>query len=92
MGDSGKLKFGSNVRRLRELLGMAQEDLAETASLDRSDIGGIERGERNPTLTAILQLAAALGIAPGCLFDGIGYGARTSNRTGGLPPSQHATG
>lgn len=72
MGNAGKLKFGSNVRRLRESLGMTQESLAEAAGLDRSYIGGIERGERNPALTAILQLASALGIAPGSLFDGIG--------------------
>ena len=42
------------------------------AGLDRSYIGGIERGERNPALTAILQLASALQIAPSRLFDGIG--------------------
>ena len=84
MGDAGKLKFGSNVRRLRESLGMTQEDLAEAASLDRSYIGGIERGERNPALTAILQLASALGIAPGPLFDGIGDDAGTSIRADGL--------
>ena len=84
MGDAGKLKFGSNVRRLRESLGMTQEDLAEAASLDRSYIGGIERGERNPALTAILQLALALGIAPGGLFDGIGDDAGTSSRGDGL--------
>lgn len=83
MGDAGKLKFGSNVRRLRESLGMTQESLAEVAGLDRSYIGGIERGERNPALTAILQLASAFGIAPGRLFDGIGD-AETSNRTDGL--------
>ncbi len=77
MGDACKQKFGSNVRRLRESLGMTQEDLAEAASLDRSYVGGIERGERNPALTAILQLSSALRIAPGRLFGGIG-GSRQS--------------
>lgn len=84
MGDGGKLQFGSNVRRLREALGMTQEDLAEAAGLDRSYIGGIERGERNPALTAIMQLASALGIAPGHLFDGIGDDAGESDRAGEL--------
>ena len=69
---------------------MTQEDLAEGASLDRSYIGGIERGERNPALTAILQLASALGIAPGRLFDGMGDDDGTSNHAGGL--SAVATG
>ena len=77
MGDSGKRKFGNNVRRLRESVGMTQERLAESAELDRSYIGGIERGERNPALTAILRLASALGVAPGNLFDGIGDDRRS---------------
>lgn len=76
MGVAGKRLFGNNVRRLRESSGMTQENLAEAAGLDRSYIGGIERGERNPALTAILRLAAALGVAPGRLFDGIGYDRR----------------
>lgn len=84
MGDSGKPRFGSNVRRLRESLRMTQEDLAEAANLDRSYIGGIERGERNPALSAILQLASALRIAPARLFDGIGDDAGTSNHADGL--------
>ena len=84
MSDCGKPKFGSNVRRLRESLGMTQESLAEAAGLDRSHIGGIERGERNPPLTAILRLASALGIAPGRLFDSIGDNAEISGYTGGI--------
>ena len=70
MGDSDKQKFGGNVRRFREALGMTQEDVSEASGLDRSYIGGVERGERNPTLTAILQLATALKVAPGLLFEG----------------------
>lgn len=70
MGDSGRRKFGGNVRRFREALGITQEDVSEASGLDRSYIGGVERGERNPTLTAILQLASALRIAPGRLFEG----------------------
>ena len=71
---SGRIrtKFGGNVRKRREYLGMTQESLAEAAGLDRSYIGGIERGERNPALSAILSLAGALRVAPGALFDGIG--------------------
>lgn len=69
--------FGGNVRKRREYLGMTQESLAEAAGLDRSYIGGIERGERNPALAAILRLAEALRIAPGALFDGIGGDGQT---------------
>ena len=69
---------------------MTQENLAESAGLDRSYIGGIERGDRNPALTAILRLAAALRVAPGGLFDGIGDDAGTPDYAEGLTAS--ATG
>jgi transcriptional regulator with XRE-family HTH domain len=41
-------RFGLNVRRRREAIGLSQEALAEKAELDRTYISGIERGTRNP--------------------------------------------
>lgn len=72
MRDSDRRAFGRNVRQRREILRLSQEGLAVAAGLDRSYIGGIERGERNPSLTAILQLAAALEVPPSRLFDSLG--------------------
>ena len=72
MGSSDKQAFGNNVRRLRKVLKLTQEDLAEASELDRSYIGGVERGERNPALNAILRLSSALKVAPAVLFKGIG--------------------
>ncbi len=72
MGDSGKKIFGDNIRRLRESLGFSQERLGAEAKLDRSYVGGLERGERNPSLSAILSLASALGVPPSRLLEGIG--------------------
>ena len=69
MDRSGKLAFGRHVQQFRQALGMTQENLAEASGLDRSYVGGIERGERNPSLTVILNLAAALEIAPARLFE-----------------------
>jgi transcriptional regulator with XRE-family HTH domain len=60
--------FGSIVRRFREAAGLSQEGLAAKAGIHRTYIGGIERGERNPTLLMIHRLAKALGIIPGQLF------------------------
>ncbi len=37
-------RFGLNVRRRREAIGLSQEALAEKADLDRTYISGIERG------------------------------------------------
>ena len=61
--------FGENVKRFREARGFSQEYLAERADLDRSYIGGIERGERNPALKTIVRLASALAISPHQLFQ-----------------------
>ena len=80
MISSDKQIFGSNVRRFREVLGMTQENLADASELDRSYIGGVERGERNPTLTTILRLASALGIPPAYLFEGTGGGIPIQER------------
>ncbi len=66
-----RTRFGRNIRRHREARGLTQEALAAVARLDRSYVGGVERGERNPSLTAIGQLAAALQVPPASLFEGV---------------------
>lgn len=60
--------FGTRVRALREEQGMSQEALAYAAGLDRSYMGGVERGERNVSLDNIYRIANALGTALGSLF------------------------
>lgn len=60
--------FGTGVRRHRKVLGISQEELAFRAGLHRTYIGGIERGERNPTLSSIEKIARALGIKLQVLF------------------------
>jgi transcriptional regulator with XRE-family HTH domain len=44
---------------------MSQETLAEAAGTDLTQVGGIERGIRNPSYTTLLRLAAALGTSVG---------------------------
>jgi len=55
--------FGAAVRRLRTRLGVSQEEFAGRVDIHRTYIGGIERGERNPTLTMIKRIAAALNVS-----------------------------
>ncbi len=43
---------GQNVRRLRQARHLTQEQLAFEAKLDLTYVGGIERGRRNPSLSA----------------------------------------
>jgi transcriptional regulator with XRE-family HTH domain len=54
-------EFGKRVRAAREARGWTQEDLAYEAGLDRTYIGGIERGERNLALLSLNKVALALG-------------------------------
>jgi len=56
--------FGQQVREHRARLGISQEELANRAGLHRTYVGGIERGERNPTLVNIAKLARVLGTTP----------------------------
>lgn len=61
--------FGERVRSRRQELGLSQEKLAERAGLDRTYIGGVERGERNVALVNIYRIAQALGVKPSKLVD-----------------------
>jgi transcriptional regulator with XRE-family HTH domain len=63
--------FGQAIRAIRNRRGVSQESLSLQCGLDRTYISGIERGTRNPSLTNILKLAAALDVRPGELFAGI---------------------
>jgi transcriptional regulator with XRE-family HTH domain len=56
--------IGTNVRLYRKRLGVSQEELGDSAGLDRTYIGGIERGERNVSALNIGKLAKALKIKP----------------------------
>lgn len=62
-------RFGNAVRVARTRAGITQEELAERAGLDRSYIGGVERGDRNPSLIAIEKIAGGLGITLADLFS-----------------------
>lgn len=62
--------LGENVRRLRKLKGVSQEELALDAGMKRSYLSDLERGTRNPTVRALGRLAIALGVEPSDLLEG----------------------
>ena len=61
-------KFGEQVRTMRNLKGISQEELAFRAGVHRTYLGGIQRGERNPSLRNIAAIARALGMPLSELF------------------------
>jgi transcriptional regulator with XRE-family HTH domain len=55
---------GDALRRIRLKAGLSQEELARRAGVHRTYVGGVERGERNPTVVTLRKLADGLGVKP----------------------------
>jgi transcriptional regulator with XRE-family HTH domain len=66
-----RIRFGRAVRQKRHMLGVSQEAFADLCGLDRTYIGGIERGERNAALVNIEKVAKALRLSLAELFRGV---------------------
>lgn len=58
-------EFGQHLRKLRKQKSLSQEQLAELSGLHRTYIGGLERGERNPTLITLIKIAKSLNVQLG---------------------------
>ena len=65
------LALGQLVKQRRTALGISQEELGLRANLDRTYISGIERGVRNPSITALVSLASGLGITIANLLENL---------------------
>jgi transcriptional regulator with XRE-family HTH domain len=74
----GRALVAWNLRRLRVKRGLSQENLAYDAEVDRSYVGGLERGTENPTVDVLDRLAATLGVPLSELFK--------RPRSGASPP------
>jgi transcriptional regulator with XRE-family HTH domain len=72
--------FGRNLNRCRKRTGLSQEELALRASLHRTEIGLLERGERLPRIDTMIKLAGALGVSPAELIDGIEWSPGSTSR------------
>ena len=62
------LQLGRTLREVRGEQRLSQEELSLRTGVHRNYIGGIERGERNPSVTAISTLSEALGLQLSELF------------------------
>ncbi len=67
--DPSLVALGATIRSTRAALNMSQEALALAADLDRSYMGGIERGEHNIALINIIKIASALKLKAADLLN-----------------------
>jgi len=65
------VRLGNNIRLSRKSKGLSQEQLALGADIDRSYVGGIERGERNVSLLTLVKIARCLECDLAELTEGI---------------------
>ncbi len=65
--------FGENLRHYRKKADISQEELSIRASLHRTAVGQLERGERVPRADTLVKLAGALDIPAGTLLEGIAW-------------------
>lgn len=60
---------GQRVREERLRVGLSQEQLAHQASLHRTYVGAVERGERNISMASLYLLADVLHVSAGDLLS-----------------------
>lgn len=68
-GNPALVSLGASIRAARKVKGLSQEALAELADIDRSYMGGIERGEHNLAIINLLKIADALGVKASLLLE-----------------------
>ncbi len=66
-------RFGKNLARCRKDAHLSQEETAVRASLHRTAVGQLERGERVARVDTLVKLAGSLEIEPGELLTGLSW-------------------
>ena len=71
-GQSALIALGEAIKRVRIACGLSQEELALRVEIDRSYMGGIERGESNMTVLNVVRIAGALSLTASELLEQAG--------------------
>lgn len=74
------IQIGNNVRSRRKASSLSQEQLALKAGLDRTYVGGVERGERNIAVLNLCRLAQALEVQPWQLLEDVVWNEESENK------------
>ena len=69
MANQTLLTLGKTIRKLRNKIGISQEELAYRAGIHRTYMGDVERGERNIAALNMVKIAKALKVKPSVLFS-----------------------
>jgi transcriptional regulator with XRE-family HTH domain len=75
------LAFGAAVRQHRKNKGLSQEAFADACGIDRSYMGGVERGERNIALINVEKIMVALELQPSEFFKSLDKPAKAQDPT-----------
>ena len=67
--------IGKNIKTVRRLKDIKQEDLAANAEISISYLSRIESGLANPSVEVLEDIAKALEIDPGYLFGELNFEA-----------------
>lgn len=65
------MSIGENVRKIRELKGMTQQELADSIGISRSYLGDLEKNRRNPSTETIEKLSELLGVSVFYIMKGM---------------------
>jgi len=66
--DTTVVQVGRRIRQIRKAQKISQQELGERANLNYKYIGGVERGERNPSIESLMKIAKGLKIDIGKFF------------------------
>lgn len=62
-------RLGAGIRRVRKARGLTLEQLADLVGTKHAPLSQYERGERNPSVPMLEQIAAALNVDPGAFWS-----------------------
>ena len=58
-----RVLVGQNIKRIRQKLGLTQEQFADKSGFSQQYLSTLERGRRNPSIVTLYELACALGVS-----------------------------
>lgn len=83
-------RFAANLLHARKRAGLSQEEVGVRASIHRTEVGLLERGERLPRIDTLAKVAGALEISPCDLLDGIMWNPGETRLGSFKPPAGEA--